>query len=61
MVTAQIDTLPSGAIVGIRYVNFFINPCHPSCETCKGPGWEDCLTCFPNSGSKLYYGECMCD
>lgn len=53
--------MPSGAIVGVRYVNLFLNPCHPSCETCSGPKFDQCLTCWPSSASTLYSGSCLCD
>jgi hypothetical protein len=61
-----IDPVPIDGNYGIRYFNFFINLCHPSCATCSGPEYDKCLTC-PTGANKYIdpvdpnLTSCKCD
>ena len=51
--------LPPVLVAGTKKISVTCAPCHSSCESCRGPGTDQCLSC-PGNTQPTPNGTCNC-
>ncbi|EWS75690.1 zinc finger lsd1 subclass family protein (macronuclear) [Tetrahymena thermophila SB210] len=73
MFYSHLDEFYQNEAFGIKNLYVYLNTCHPSCLTCDGPNYNNCLSCSDNkkyspnlktcslcdNGQLYHYGNCV--